>query len=194
MYRRGRRYIYKITRHLIAKVIQSFASFFMGNYLSNNHHQGNIRKCGFGASKLSLRLHLSSFLPCSSLHSRNQGTQPHTIQRNKASGSFFGGWGNPESESLWMGSLNKILVAWFIRQVLWGDIIRTKYLGGIKAEIWMRDGPIGKPTRSTIWISFNKIKTWLLKRSCWSFGSKKEIIIGRDRTWARRWMFSTQKI
>jgi len=42
----------------------------------------------------------------------------------------------------------------------------------------MKDDVIRKSKGSTIWKKFNKIKIWLMKRACWTFGSGKEIIIG----------------
>jgi len=91
-----------------------------------------------------------------------------------------GGWGIFNIKLFVWALLIKTLWQGLFGKCLWGDVIQSKYLLGIKATHWMREGLIGKPTGSTNWISLNKVKYWLLKRTCWIFGLGRDIIIGRD--------------
>lgn len=62
----------------------------------------------------------------------------------------------------------------------WSNIIQKKYLGRKDLTFWFRKGKTGASYGSSIWLSFHKLETYLLKNLIWCFQSGSKILIGKD--------------
>eukprot|EP00253_Pinus_taeda_P024795 PITA_24795 len=93
----------------------------------------------------------------------------------------MGGWGLLDMRTFGKALLCKSLWGAIHGEGSWSSIIQKKYLGRKDLTFWFREGRIGAPYGSPIWLSFHKIENFFLKNLIWRFQFGNNILIGKDQ-------------